>query len=291
MSYLPIAKVRSRQIGDSDIVAIVDLLAKGFRLRDRSYWVRALAALASHATPPGFPKYGYMLECEGVPVGVILLIFSSVPSGDGPIIRCNVSSWYVEPAFRSHASMLIAQAIKHKSVTYVNVSPAMHTRPIVEAQGFSCYSSGQFVAAPLLAPASTDTEARVVEVDTQGDVAVDAGERELLLNHKAHGCLSLWCIAAERAHPFVFMPRRVKGVIPCAQLIYCRDIAEFVRFARPLGRALMRRGKPAVIIDANGAIPGLPGRYIEGKSPKYFKGPHRPTFGDLAFTETVLFGL
>ena len=33
--------------------------------------------------------------------------------------------------------MLISQAIKYKDVTYVNISPAKHTRRIIEAQGFS----------------------------------------------------------------------------------------------------------------------------------------------------------
>ena len=75
------------------------------------------------------PKFGYLLESGGDLVGVILLIFSSIPGQDTSKIRCNVSSWYVEPAFRSHASLLISQAIKHKNVTYVNISPAMHTQP------------------------------------------------------------------------------------------------------------------------------------------------------------------
>jgi hypothetical protein len=30
--------------------------------------------------------------------------------------------------------------------------------------------------------------------------------------------------------------------------------------------------------------------YVEGKEPRYFKGPWRPTLGDLAYTEKVLFG-
>ena len=289
MSYLPRSKVRARQIGDSDVDGVVALLANGFQLRDRKYWQCALAALKDHPTPSGFPKYGYMLECDGAPVGVILLIFSSIPSNGSTMIRCNVSSWYVEPAFRSQASMLIAHAIKHKNVTYVNVSPAMHTRPIIEAQGFSRYSSGQFVTAPLLGQAHRGAD--VVEVGAEPDATDDSAERELLLQHKRRGCLGLWCVDGGRAYPFVFMPRRVKGIIPCVQLIYCRDIADFVRLARPLGRELMYRGKPLVIIDSNGPIPGLFGRYVDGKSPKYFKGPNCPTLGDLAFTESVMFGL
>ena len=206
-------------------------------------------------------------------------------------MRCNVSSWYVEPAFRSHASLLISQAIKFKNVTYVNISPALHTRPIVEAQGFLRYSSGQFVAAAALSMNGPDGGAKVIGADMRPDAHFDPSELDLLLAHKEHGCMSLWCVTSERAHPFVFIPRLAKGVIPFAQLIYCRRIRDFVRLAGPIGRYLAVRGRPLVIIDFNGPIPGLVGKYVDGKAPKYFKGPDRPHFGDLAYTEAVLFGL
>ena len=59
-------------------------------------------------------------------------------------------------------------------------------------------------------------------------------------------------------------------------MIYCRDIDDFVRFARPLGRYLAWRGRPLVIVDANGPIPGMVGFFRRGSKPKYFKGPQRP---------------
>jgi hypothetical protein len=83
----------------------------------------------------------------------------------------------------------------------------------------------------------------------------------------------------------------VKRAIPCAQLIYCRDVAEFIRFAGPIGRYLARRGKPFVIIDSNGAIPGLLGTFRPGRMAKYFKGPQRPRLGDLAYTEYAVLGV
>jgi hypothetical protein len=284
-------KVRSRQINDSDVDGVADLLTRGFRVRSRDYWQRALAKLGSHPTPAGLPRYGYLLESGGVPVGVILLIFSSIPANDAATTRCNVSSWYVEPEFRSHAGLLVSQAIKHRNVTYVNISPAMHTRPIVEAQGFARYTNGQFVAVPALSRARDDDRARVIGIDTVPDAPFESPELDLLSIHQDYGCLGLWCVTAERAHPFVFMPRRVKGIVPCVQLIYCREIGDFVRFARPIGRYLALRGRPLVIVDSNGPIAGLLGTYLDGKSPKYFKGPQRPTFGDLAYTEAVMFGL
>jgi hypothetical protein len=45
-----------------------------------------------------------------------------------------------------------------------------------------------------------------------------------------------------------------------------------------------------VLLDANGAVPGLIGLYTERRGRKYFKGPHRPRLADLADTEFVLYG-
>jgi hypothetical protein len=86
-------RVRARQIADSDASRVVDLLKKGFgRRRSLRYWQRAIDRLAAHRHPEGTPKYGYLMEHDGAPVGVILLIHSKVPTEDGWTIRCNLSS-------------------------------------------------------------------------------------------------------------------------------------------------------------------------------------------------------
>ncbi len=291
MSSSPTPRIRSRQIAESDLDAVATLLATGFPHHNRQFWLRVFAGLRNHSTPAGYPKYGYLLECGGAPVGVILLIFSKVRSGADFTTRCNVSSWYVEPAFRSYASALVSQALKVKNVTYLNISAAPHTRTIVEAQGYSRYSNGLFIAAPVLNSLFNVTRAKIFPAQTCPDAHYDSVEQDLLLDHAACGCISLWCVTSERAYPFVFRPRVIKGLFACTQLIYCSDIENFIRFARPIGMFLTMRGRPLVIIDSNGAIPGLVGKYLNGRMPKYFKGPDRPRLGDLAYTEAALFGV
>jgi hypothetical protein len=77
---------------------------------------------------------------------------------------------------------------------------------------------------------------------------------------------------------------------PAMQLIYCRDIAEFVACAGAIGRTLLRCGKISVVLDANGAVTGLTGIFSKARGRKYFKGPHRPRLADLTDTELVLYG-
>jgi hypothetical protein len=281
--------IRCRQIEDGDVAAVAALLTRGFPSRGGEFWRHALEQLTQRDPPDGLPKYGYLLESAGAPVGLILLICAAM-SVDGTFApRCNLSSWYVEPAFRAYAPMLVAQALRHKEVTYTNVSAAPHTWPIIEAQGFRRYSNGIFVALPALAFGGAKVD--VFDALHKPSVSFERFDQETLTQHAAHGCISLWCVGAERAYPFVFRPRLAKGFVPCAQLIYCRDIADFGRFAGPIGRYLVRRGRPVVIVDANDPIPGLVGVFRRGSMPKYYKGPQRPRLGDLAYTEYAILGV
>jgi hypothetical protein len=285
-----VVEIRCRQIDAGDLAAVAELLGRGFPNRTHDFWQHALKELAGREPPDGLPKYGYLLESGGRPVGAILLICSAMQAGDKLASRCNLSSWYVEPAFRTYAALLVSQALRHKDVTYLNVSAAPHTWPIIEAQGFARYSDGLFVCVPALKRLSAADKIDVVE-QPPPQVTVDAFEQKIVVQHTEHGCIGLWCVAGGRAYPFVFRPRLVKGFIPCAQLIYCRDVADFARFAAPIGRYLARRGRPIAILDANGPIPGLPGVFRPGSKPKYFKGPERPRLGDLAYTEYAILGV
>jgi hypothetical protein len=283
--------IRCRQIAAADVPAIVDLLSRGFPVRGRAFWEHALQQLAKHEPPPGLPQYGYLLESGGAPVGTILLICSTMQTDGGFAPRCNLSSWYVEPAFRLWAPLLVSRAVAHKNVTYLNVSPAPHTTPIIEAQGFARYCDGLFVALPMLKDLFGGEPVQIIDAHARLPVETEAFEREILLQHAALGCISIWCVSAGRAYPFVFRPRVVRKIIPCARLIYCRDIGDFTRFAGPIGRYLARRGKPLVIVDANGPLPGLIGVFRGGSMPKYFKGAQRPRLGDLAYTEFAVMGV
>ena len=286
-----VAAIRCRQIGEPDIAAIAALLGRGFPSRTRQFWSDALARLTRHEPPPGFPKYGYLLESGEVPVGALLLICSTMSEGGRLATRCNLSSWYVAPAYRAYATLLVSQALADKDATYTNVSAAPHTWPIIEAQGFSRYCDGVFVAVPMLKGLFGGGGVRVFDARENPAASFDPSEQDILERHAEHGCISLWCEAAGSAYPFVFQPRLVKRAIPCAQLIYCRDVGDFVRFAGSIGRYLARRGKPFIIIDSNGVIPGLVGTFRRGRMTKYFKGPQRPRLGDLAYTEYVVLGV
>ena len=283
------SRVRRREIGEADLAGVADLLVRGFPVRPRHYWERGLRRLQQRPVVAGCPRFGFMLDDGGKPVGAVLTLFGADPGPHGEArLRCNLSSWTVDPAFRMQAPLLIASALKRRDVTYTNISPAPHTWATIEAQGFRAYAEGQTLVG--LALAGVRERARVLR-----DPAAwrDLPEAALLADHVEYGCRSLVVEAADGRHPFVFLPVRVRSgqiPLPLMQLIYARDVADLWRFAGTVGRALLARGALGVVLDGEPPPGGPPvlRRFARGR--KYFKGPNPPRLGDLAYTERVIFG-
>jgi hypothetical protein len=282
-------RLQIREIADADIDAVINLMMRGFP-RPRRYWEVRLTRLRTRSTPPNLPRYGYLLEANGKSVGVILLISSLRRIGDREELFSNLSGWYVEPDFRSRAIQLLTRALANKQTTYLNLYPATHVRRIIEAFGFRRYSEGQFLALLALAHNQRNARVRIIGVDNLGKADLEEGERRLLKAQTGYGCIAFCCATDGQTQPFVFVPRIIKGFIPCVQLAYCRKITDLVDVAGTLGRYFLLRGRPFVLIDANGPIPGIPGRYFPDVAPKYYKGEKAPALGDLTETEATIFG-
>jgi hypothetical protein len=285
--------IRCREIGIADLDAVADLLTRGFVLRSRDWWIAGLCRQSVREVPEGFPRFGYMLDHEGAPVGVLLLIYTARDDGGGISIRCNLSSWYVEPAYRSYAPMLTKVAQRHNDVTYVNISPAHWTWRTIEAQGFRAYCRGLFFSFPALSRPAKGMRVEIVPRNAKAVDSLSEADVMILTRQAAYGCLSIVCRAADdRAFPFVLQSMRIKDRIapPAMQMIYCRDVADYVTCAGAIGRFLLRRRKVVVVVDANGRMNDLVGHYRERNRRKYFKGPQCPRLADLSDTELVIYG-
>jgi hypothetical protein len=233
-----------------------------------------------------------MLEHEGNPVGVLLSIYTERHDGGGTWIRCNLSSWYVETAFRSYAPMLTKVAQRHDHVIYVNISPALWTWRTIEAQGFRAYCGGLFFSFPALSRSEQGMRVEVIGQDARAIDGLSEADVALLARHAAYGCLSLVCRAADgRGFPFVLQPMRIRRIaLPVMQMIYCPGVAEYVVCAGTIGRFPLRRGRLSVALDANGRMKDLVGLYRKPLGRKYFKGPQCPRLADLSDSELVIYG-
>ena len=224
-------------------------------------------------------------------MGVILLL-SCVIDGKA---RVNLSSWYVDPPYRMHASMLVFFALKRQDVTYLNISPARHTWPTIEAQGFRRYTSGQFIGLPALRR-------------SRGRAIVHRLDPGLVDDPRPRGAARAGYRSRPSPHGLALPPGRglrrpsslrVRAVSASAPArCGCRpassssaaDIGDYLRFAGLIGRHLLRDGVIFVVHDANAPEPGMLGYFRDPMAPKYSRGPHEPRRGDLAYTERVIFG-
>lgn len=279
-----------RPIAPADWQAVIDCLGRGFPERPRKHWEEALTRMARRRPVGDFPQYGYVLDSAGRIVGVMLTLYFPAVGQDGAV-RCNLSSWAVDEEFRAYALKLVMTAMRRKEVTYLSITPAPVTLKVTEALRFKRFADGQLAFLPMLSRVGAPV--RVVEARPEAPelALLPEDERQMLLDHAALGCRALICIRGGAASPFIFKTRRVlKGLVPCSQVIYCRSHADLSRCVGALGRHLLRKGQLICLVDANGPVAGLVGRYFAEIGPKYFKGPNPPSPGDLAFTEFVVFG-
>ena len=292
-------RVGCRPIRESDLDGIVALLTRGFRERTAEYWRTGLARHAARPRPTGFPDFGFVMEADGRPVGVVLTLYTAAVEPDGrSVVRCNLSSWYVEPAFRAFAALLDNVAIRRREVTYFNISPAPKTWTMHEARGFRRYATGQIVALPLLNRPVRGVVVRTVGPDDPLD-DLPEGERRLVADHASYGCTCLVARDGRGSHPLIFVRRPVDALLyrigwsPLSylHLLWCRAPADLPGVAHAVGRRLLaRHGLPWFMIDANASIPGLAGVFRPGWGTKFQRGPGPLRPGDLAYTELALFG-
>ena len=272
-----------RLISEADLPAIAELLAFGISERTLSWWRSGLARLALHSSPDGYPRFGYMLEAEGRPVGVHLLICSAQPSG----VRCNASSWFVRKEFRSFATMLMLRATRQLPGAYVSLWPNPRTVvPVIKALGSRTVWQGVYVALPLFARGSAD-----VHLEPWQDAQLPEADRRLLMDHTAFGCLGVWCRTPDGGHPLIFRRRWLKRRIPCAHLIYCRSLELLEAAAPAIGRMLASRGMPLLLVPADRPLRGMPGHYLPTKLPVYCRGEPAPPVADLTYTWPAIFGI
>jgi len=171
-------------------------------------------------------------------------------------------------------------------VTYLNISHAPNTWGTIEAQGFRCIRQGWFLSFPVLS-----RSAERVRILPLAAAPRELAERTLLEEHAALGCKVIVVEKAGEHFPFVFAPHQIlRRSMSTLILTYCRDFADYVRFAGAIGRYFLMRGIPSIVVDSDPRVRELTGMPIERARRYYARGPHPPRNGDIAYTEFVFLG-
>jgi hypothetical protein len=280
-----------REIEDGDVSEVVSLLCEGFPRRAPEYWRAGLHRLAKRERPANTEKYGYVLTANNALRGVVLTIPSLHSNALEHQLFINISSWYVQPSYRgTPAKELYWHASRRRDVTYTNLSAAPNTIKTIMSFGFQEWTAGQMVALGLKWDRSSSKKLRFLTLNEAKSLGIFTAENGVLADHESLGCLTFCLETPNGLFPFIFVRRRVKGFVPCAQLIYCRNLSDLIEHGLAVSIWLAKRGFPLMIIDASGPINGLLGHYIPAKASKYFKGPRPFKAVDHSYSEMVLLG-
>lgn len=275
-----------REIETTDLPAVAGLLKEGFPRRRPAYWDRALSVLEARPRVEGYPRFGFVLEVDGKPEGVMLLLSSRI----GGEVRSNLSSWYVREAHRKYATFMFQRTIKARGGVYLNLSPSQAALPIAEAFGFRPYTDGTLLI-DMRRAVTPVSGVQVGDLTAAGLAAMpDNEDREVVARHLAVGCRGLCLQDEQGAMAALWRIKRLKRLVPAARFV-AGDPARLVAAAGPLMRALALRGVPMALIDAPPQFAPPPGiRAMPERERRYFKGAPPPAPGDLLETEIALFG-
>lgn len=277
-----------REIDVGDLTRVSALLQEGFP-NEPGYWPNVLSTLGSRDRPEGTEKYGYLLEVDGTPRGVILTIPSAHIFEGTPQVFINLSSWYVQGMYRKGRSRrLYASACQRSDVTYTNFSAAAHTIDAITESGFQLWTSGQMGAVVLKAPRRSSPRAKLLDLDEARAEGLPEQDVSVLVDHEKLGCMAACLRTADRLEPLIFHKARVKGFLPAAELVMCRDREVFSKYGRAVTAGLWRRGYALMIVDCSEPQQGFHGKYLPARRVRYFKGKRPNQFVDNSYSELVL---
>jgi len=276
--------VRVREIGEADLSAIIALFAEGFPRRPRTYWQRGLENMGRLPVIPGHARYGYLLESDEKVQGALLALSTE---DDKVGQRINVSSWCVEPAYRTVAALLHMRVMKQKAASFLNLSPAEATVPILKVFGFKPYTAGVCLldARAALHP---DRGWRLAPYCPSRDCDLPETLAKIAERHHRYGCTVLILQrGSDPAELLVYRVKRIKGILPCAQMIYGAPNLVLTA-AGPLMRHLIRRSIPLALVDVVEHCDLFGARTYMGRNLRYFIGA-APNVGDMLDSELALF--
>jgi hypothetical protein len=274
-----------REITDDDLEAVRQLLVEGFSLRSEDYWTKGLANLRSLQRVEGCPRYGYIVDVDSAPQGVLLTITSERGVHGA---RTHFSSWYVREGYRQFALLLFRHALELENTTFINPSPSERVVPILETFGFEPYTAGTLML-DLRTAMRGRAARRAVGRLGPGELGdLPEHEREIAEDHLRMGCDVLRLETGGRSGLLIHRRKWIKRLLPCSQVILA-DPELVIELAGSVMRALAKRGSLLALCDVDQTAKPAIGR-VFARGIRYFKGPAPPAVGDLSYSELAVFG-
>jgi hypothetical protein len=130
---------------------------------------------------------GMLLEDEGRIVGFLCYILSSKNISGTELTFCNISSWVVDPEFRSKSLKLLSPLFKIKNLVLVNLTPHENILSIFEALRFDTLADHEYRINPfklqLAGIKPKNTSCKAISEQTTG---VSDAIRKMMREHRLY---------------------------------------------------------------------------------------------------------
>lgn len=219
------------------------LLDEGFPRPEPGFWHAALQRLQRYGgnAEAGVPLGWLMLQGDEA-VGVVLTPASLRARRDGASVRIvNLSSWYVRPAHRWRAGLMLRELMSDPSAVYTDLTATPRLQKMLPALGFGAISSGVALRLLPLLCLHRGRGARVRVLAPDEPWPHGGPPRSMIEAHRELGCLPLVLESAEGRQLVICKRCRVRG-LPAAQLMYADSQSLLMRHRGALARHLLGLG-------------------------------------------------
>lgn len=252
--------VSLRPVERGDVPAIVRLLHREFAPYLSESRIEVLFRHHWRTSPP---DWGWWLEAGGAPVGFLGTLNSERASAGVSVRVSNLSSWYVQPAYRTSGLRLLMAAVGRRDHILTALSPSAAAEGIYRKLGFSVISTGFYVLTPLHALGGLLPRVRVVTSPRAIEPLLDEEERRLLQDHLPYHC-SHYLLQAGGRTCYMIAKRRLRHARPqfgVSELLYVGAVDLLLSHLDPVVRAVLAHDRVvAVALDEK----VLAGRRIGG---------------------------
>jgi acetoacetyl-CoA synthetase len=223
----------------ADEPAICAILDVGFQRK--LPWQR----IFQHPWQPDNIPRGLVITADQRIVGFLGIIGAERTINGKSGVVANLTSWYVDPAYRGWSNALIAAATQY-DITYTSLTPGKTSRRVLEAIGFIKLDAVKVYSPPFLhAMTLRATRPRIIFDPVEIRQMVCESEQRILDDHMAYDCLPLLLIDGDET-AFAIIGRRFYRplnyqVFCYSQVFYCRGPALLKRHMERVTLAVMWR--------------------------------------------------
>ena len=281
-----------RPITRADVDAVVTLL-QGSHMA--SMPVARIRQIVLHDWPVDRPDYGLLLEAEGRVVGCILAVYSERTIRGRRERFCNVGTWFVEPAFRSHSLRLSWKLSELQGYTLTAFTPNPTSEALFRRSKYKLLTEGLHLYAPGQGARGT----RLLGVRVTGDVdaierELDERDRRILRDHRPFACRHFLLTARGESGYAYVVTKRWKvwrdGRIPVTELLHVSDPSLAIRCFERLKLGILLRDR-SVFLGVDRRLLGEEapvGRPL-ARRPRFFRSDTLgPSDVDDLYSEVVL---